>query len=120
MGVDATRLQASVQGFNDWYEGAPDEFRTSSVGAPLQTPPFHSVEVSVSVAKGFGGVDVDLDGRVLNAAGGPIPGLYAGGELTGMIGGSIVGEYGFTGSLTAVVLGGRVAGAHAAAEALGE
>ena len=34
------------------------------------------------------------------------------------LGGSIVGEYGFTGSLTAVVLGGRVAGQYAAAEAL--
>ena len=35
-----------------------------------------------------------------------------------MLGGSLVGNYGFTGSLTAVVLGGRVAGENAVLEAV--
>jgi predicted oxidoreductase len=77
-----------------------------------------ALPIAVSVAKGFGGVDVDLDGRVLDTDLAPIPGLYACGELTGMAGGTLVGDAGFTGSLTAVVLGGRVAGRAAANEAL--
>ena len=86
---------------------------------PVVVPPFYAVPVAITAAKGFGGVDVDLSGRVLDTDGAVIPGLYAAGELTGMAGGSLVGDYGFTGSLSAVVLGGRVAGAAAAAEATG-
>ena len=71
-----------------------------------------------SVAKAFGGIEVDTSGRVVDSAGEPIPGLYAAGELTGMAGGSLVGSTGFTGSLSAVLLSGRVAGAAAASEAL--
>ena len=83
-------------------------------------PPFYALPVAVTLAKGFGGIDTDLLGRVLDTDGEPIPGLYAAGELTGMAGGSLVGDYGFTGSLSAVVLGGRLAGGYAAAEALAE
>jgi predicted oxidoreductase len=85
---------------------------------PVLTAPFVAMPVGVTVAKGFGGVDVDLDGAVLDGDGARIAGLYAAGELTGMAGGTLVGERGFTGSLTAVLLGGRTAGAAAAREAL--
>ncbi|MSQ01022.1 MAG: FAD-dependent oxidoreductase [Myxococcales bacterium] len=78
--------------------------------------PFYAVPVGISVVKNFGGIQVDTEGRVLSASGTPLPGLWASGELTGMLGGSIVGDYGFTGSLTAVILGGKIAGAGAAAE----
>jgi hypothetical protein len=73
-----------------------------------------------SAAKAFGGIEVDEAGRVTNKAGRPIPGLFAAGELTGMAGGSLVGHLGFTGSFTAVLYSGRVAGAQAAVEALAD
>ena len=98
---------------------ATDDYRASTDGArTLEEPPFYAAPVAVAVAKMFGGVDVDLDGRVVDTDGAVIPGVYAAGELSGMAGGSHVGGSGFTGSLTAVILSGRVAGAAAAAEAL--
>lgn len=38
-----------------------------------------------SIHHTMGGVTIDTEGRVLNEAGNPIPGLYAGGEVTGGI-----------------------------------
>ncbi len=122
LGVDADVVSTEVSSFNDFTIGlAVDAYReTPSRVTPVVVPPFYAVPVAITVAKGFGGVDVDLSGRVLDTDGAVIPGLYAAGELTGMAGGTLVGSYGFTGSLTAVILGGRVAGAAAAAEVLGE
>lgn len=123
LGVDGDALVDEIGAFNDFAEGVTDvdDFRVERAGtAPVLTAPFHALPVAITVAKGFGGIDVDLQGRVLDEAGAVIPGLYAAGELTGMAGGSLVGEYGFTGSLSAVTLGGRVAGQNAAAEALAD
>jgi succinate dehydrogenase/fumarate reductase flavoprotein subunit len=119
MGVDVLGLQEEIVAFNAFARGeAEDAFRTTALAPAIDRAPFHALPVAASAAKGFGGVDVDLAGRVLDTAGAPMPGLYAAGELTGMLGGTLVGDWGFTGSLTAVVLGGRVAGQNAAAEAL--
>ena len=114
--VDSSALSASIEAYDRAvYAGEGDTFRSSVQNAqPVDEPPYFAMPVAVSVAKMFGGVDVDIRGRVLAVDGRVIPGLYAAGELTGMAGGSLVGDAGFTGSLSAVVLGGRVAGEHAA------
>lgn len=118
IGVDPAAFTASLDAYNAAVRsGGPDAFRDSMAGAfPVDVPPLYAMPVAVSVAKMFGGIDVDLHGRVLATDGRVIPGLYAAGELTGMAGGSLVGDAGFTGSLTAVVLGARVAGQHAASD----
>lgn len=121
IGLDPAALTGQAEAFTRFALGLDtDPFRTDPAFAnPLDHHPYYAVPMAVGVAKGFGGVDVDLAGRVLTSDGLPIPGAYAAGELTGMAGGSLVGDYGFTGSLSAVVLSGRVAGAAAAHEALG-
>jgi len=118
--VPADMLAASIAEYNAFAHGEQDDpWRHERTDAqPVLTAPYTAFPVGVSVAKGFGGVDVDLRGRVLTRAGAPVAGLYACGELTGMAGGTLVGDYGFTGSLTAVVLGGRIAGEQAATDAL--
>ncbi len=121
LGLDPTALHETVEEWNAASRGeVVDPFRDADADAvrPVSTAPFYAVPVATSLAKNFGGIAVDLNGRVLDAAGQPLPGVYAAGELTGMCGGSIVGDYGFTGSLSCVVLGGRVAGEGAAVEAL--
>ena len=118
IGVDADAFVASIGDYNDATAGLrEDAYRADMRGArPVVRAPMYAMPVAVSPAKMFGGVEVDLQGRVLSVDGHVIRGLYASGELTGMAGGSLVGDAGFTGSLSAVVLGGRVAGAHAATD----
>lgn len=120
IGVNVSTLTAEVGAYNAAAGlGTVDPWRGVPVDTPpLETAPYYALKVVPALAKAFGGIDVDLNGRVLDGDGGPIPGLYAAGELTGMAGGSLVGDTGFTGSLSAVILSGRIAGAAAAAEAL--
>lgn len=118
--VDAAAMQASADQLNAYVnDGAVDPFREAGAAADaLDHPPYYAVPIRPSVAKGFGGVDVDLSGHVLDTDGVAMPHVYAAGEVAGMAGGTLVGEYGFTGSLSAVILGGRVAGLAAAEDAL--
>lgn len=106
-------LQASLKAYLD--NPAMDEFgKGDGAIQPIQQPPFYALRIVPVTAKAFGGLRVDLAGRVLNTAGVSIGGLYAAGELTGMAGGTLVGDRGFTGSLSAVIYSGRVAGRSAA------
>lgn len=119
-GLDAGAVAASAEQFNAYAETlSGDPYRLDGgLADALDTPPYYAVKMQPSAAKSFGGIDTDLAGRVLDTDGNPLAGVYAAGELTGMAGGTLVGDNGFTGSLTAVILGARVAGAAAAAEAM--
>jgi tricarballylate dehydrogenase len=50
---------------------------------PLEKPPFEAYCTTCGVTFTFGGLRIDTDGRVLDTAQKPIPGLYAAGELVG-------------------------------------
>lgn len=82
----------------------------------LAEPPWMALRVHPGLAKNFGGVATDLNGRVLDAEGAVILGLYAAGEVAGMIIGGGSGT-GFSGSVGACYQGGRMAGTTAADEA---
>ena len=86
-----------------------DEAGLAETGSRLGEGPYTAVRVAPALAKNFGGIAVDERGAVV-ANGAAIPGLFAAGELTGMAGGSLVGDGGFTGSMSAVLLSGRIAG----------
>lgn len=123
IGADEQILTDTVAAFNAYAAGeADDPWRQSDHAPPaaIDESPFTAIRLQPSVSKQFGGVAVDQAGRVLDAGGAPLHGLYAAGELTGMAGGSLVGHTGFTGSLSAVLLSGRIAGIAATEEALAE
>lgn len=91
--------------------GAPDQHGRTDFGmAPLQ-PPYVASRVTPGLFHTQGGLDVDVDGRVLREDGAPVPGLYAvGGVAAGVSGGQ--GGRGYSsgnGLLTALGLG-RLAG----------
>ncbi len=66
--------------------------------------------------KTLGGIATDLDGRVLEADGTPIAGLYAAGEVAGFGGGGYHGYSALEGTfLGGCLFSGRNAGRHAAA-----
>jgi len=85
---------------------------------PLTRPPFGAfdctTEGSIYAAFTLGGLATDVDGRVLDPAGVPVPGLYAAGRASS---GISVGSYSSGLSLGDGLFFGRRAGRHAAAEA---
>ncbi len=79
--------------------------------------PMIAVRLSILTRKTLGGLNTDLDSRVLGADGAPIPGLYAAGEVAGFGGGGVHGYRSLEGTfLGGCVFSGRAAGRAAAAE----
>lgn len=81
--------------------------------------PLIAVRLNILTRKTLGGLHTDLDGRVLDAAGQPVPGLYAAGEASGFGGGGMHGYNALEGTfLGGCLFSGRTAG-RAAAAAIG-
>jgi predicted oxidoreductase len=77
--------------------------------------PLIAVRLNVLTRKTLGGLHTDIDARVLDAAGEPIPGLYAAGEVSGFGGGGYHGYNALEGTfLGGCIFSGRSAGRHAA------
>ncbi len=81
--------------------------------------PLVAVRLWIITRKTLGGLETDLDARVLGASGEPIRGLYAAGEVAGFGGGGVHGHRALEGTfLGGCIFSGRVAG-RAARIALG-
>ena len=97
--------------------------RLTRVAAPHrildpEAGPLIAVRLSILTRKSLGGLQTDLSGRVLTAAGEPLPGLYAAGEVAGFGGGGMHGYRALEGTfLGGCLFSGRAAG-RAAASAL--
>jgi uncharacterized protein len=77
--------------------------------------PLVAVRLHVLTRKTLGGLETDLQGRVLGAGGSPVPGLYAAGEVAGFGGGGMHGYRALEGSfLGGCLFSGRAAGRSAA------
>lgn len=96
LGVDAARFAATVEAFNRGVSAerfnptVQDGKHTEGVRPPksnwaqrLDTPPYVAFPVTCGITFTFGGLRVDSGGAVLDTAGQPVPGLFAGGELVG-------------------------------------
>ena len=79
---------------------------------PIDTPPFEAYAVTCGVTFTFGGLKIDRDGRVIDADGAAIPGLFAAGEL---VGGLFYNNYPGGSGLMAGAVFGRIAGQGAGA-----
>ena len=94
----------------------PDKLRTCKP-APLQKPgagPFIAIQMQLVTRKSLGGLQTDLQSRVLNGAGQPMAGLYCVGEAAGFGGGGASGKR----SLEATFLPGCILTARAAARSI--
>ena len=77
--------------------------------------PLIAVRLHVLTRKTLGGLQTDLSARVLRADGGPVPGLYAAGEVAGFGGGGMHGYRALEGTfLGGCLFSGRIAGRAAA------
>ncbi|GAA5514580.1 ksdD-like steroid dehydrogenase MSMEG_5835 [Deinococcus carri] len=82
--------------------------------APLLDPadgPLIAVKLHILTRKSLGGLETDLQGRVLGEGGQPMPGLYAAGEVAGFGGGGVHGYRALEGTfLGGCLFSGRTAG----------
>ncbi|MEH3052488.1 MAG: FAD-binding dehydrogenase [Patulibacter minatonensis] len=96
--------------------------RLTRVAAPHrlldeQAGPLIAVRLHLVTRKTLGGLETDLGGRVMDAAGEPIPGLYAAGEVAGFGGGGVHGYRSLEGTfLGGCIFSGRSAGRAAAVD----
>ena len=80
--------------------------------------PLVAVRLHILTRKTLGGLETDLESRVLGAGGAPVPGLYAAGEAAGFGGGGMHGYRSLEGTfLGGCLFSGRAAGRASAADA---
>jgi predicted oxidoreductase len=78
--------------------------------------PLIAVRLNILTRKTLGGLQTDLDSRVIGADGEPVPGLYAAGEVAGFGGGGVHGYAALEGTfLGGCIFSGRAAGRAVAA-----
>jgi hypothetical protein len=123
LGIDAERLESTVERFNagaaaghdpDFGRGSYAYDRFVGRLGPLGDGPYYAVEVLPGCLGTKGGPRIDSHGRVLAARDGqPIPGLYAAGNAAAsFLGGAYPGAGGTLGpALTFGLLAGRAAAA---------
>jgi len=112
--MDRTILENSVRKYNESCKNGSDtEFsRAKEYLAPLEPSPYYAIPLWPALYNTQGGPKRDMESRVLDMDGQPIPRLYAAGEL-----GSIWGVLYQGGSNNAESIAfGRIAGRNAAAE----
>lgn len=108
------QLERTISEWNaQCASGAPDSFgRPAGTGVPISSPPYYFGEVWPVVSNTQGALAHDVEQRVLNTFGEPIPRLYAAGEI-----GSIWGFlYLSGGNLSECLISGRRAGRNASSE----
>ncbi|AQA04714.1 FAD-binding dehydrogenase [Mycobacterium sp. MS1601] len=91
----------------------PDRFKVAKPGPILdpQAGPLIAVKLHITTRKTLGGLQTDLQGRVLGETGEPLSGLYAAGEVSGFGGGGIHGNRSLEGTFVGGCLfTGRTAG----------
>src|SRR6266568_9078804 len=110
---------AQVQGIRNARRYLGD--RLGRVAAPHKildpaAGPLIAVRLHILTRKSLGGLETDLSGRVLTAAGEPLAGVYAAGEVAGFGGGGMHGYRSLEGTfLGGCLFSGRVAGRAVAA-----
>ena len=111
---------AQVQGIRNSRRYLGDRIaRTASPHRILdpEAGPLIGVKLHILTRKTLGGIQTDLSSRALDAAGSPIAGLYAAGEVAGFGGGGLHGYNALEGTfLGGCLFSGRAAGRHAAAQ----
>jgi succinate dehydrogenase/fumarate reductase flavoprotein subunit len=113
-------LEETVRRYNQLVD-AGDDADFGSFSATTKTrprtiiaAPFYAVQFFPAAHKNMGGVAINIHAQVLDQRQQPIPGLFAGGEITGSAG--INGSAGLDGTFTGPsILTGRIAGQSAAA-----
>lgn len=83
IGCSVEDLEETIKTFNESVDSGKDEFGRTLFSTKLENGPWVATPRQASVHHTMGGVTIDTEARVLDENAKPIPGLYAGGEITG-------------------------------------
>jgi uncharacterized protein len=116
--VNAYSKDAQAQGIRNSRRYLGDRLGRTATPHALLDPaagPLIGVKLNILTRKSLGGIQTDLDSRVLGADGEPLAGLYAAGEAAGFGGGGVHGYNSLEGTfLGGCLFSGRAAGRAAA------
>ncbi|MBR7836024.1 FAD-binding dehydrogenase [Actinospica durhamensis] len=119
--ANAFSKDAQVQGMRNSRRYLGDRLGRTAAPHRILDPaagPLIGVKLNILTRKTLGGIQTDLDSRVLGTDGAAVPGLYAAGEVAGFGGGGVHGYNALEGTfLGGCLFGGRAAG-RAAAQAV--
>lgn len=112
IGVPAENLVQTIAEYNEAVDTKNDPFGRTLLNVKMAKGPFYAIPRVPALHHTMGGLRIDTLARVLDTKGEPIPGLYAGGEVTGGIhGGNRLGGN----AVTDTVVFGRLAAQSAVA-----
>lgn len=114
IGIDPKGLAETVRTYNEDCALGVDSHYFQKLGKryPVSTGPFYAAEIRAAVIAVTGaGLDINRDCAVLDSHGRPVPGLYAAGEVLGVLMGKRYGGGGM--SIGPAIVLGRRAGIHA-------
>ena len=83
IGVDAQALTATVARYNELCaKGVDEDFgKPAQYLIPVEGDEYYAFRMTPGTSVTFGGLEIDVSGRVLDTENQPIPGLYAAGEV---------------------------------------
>jgi len=111
IGVDASTLKTTMNNYAGYQKAGNDtEFGRKSMEVPLTSPKFYAAICAPAVHHTMGGVKINTNAEVISKEGKAIPGLFAGGEITGGVhGGNRLGGN----AVADIVIFGRISGSSA-------
>ena len=122
IGVDPAALEQTVADYNNAIAAnraaqlTPARTVTAKGVRPIADAPFGAIKLLPGMTYTFGGISIDVDGRVRTPAGATIPGLYAAGSTTGGLEGGP--RFGYVGGLAKATIFGLRAAEHIASKVL--
>ena len=83
IGVDKTALEATVARYNELCKkGVDEDFgKPAQYMIPVEGDEYYAFRMTPGTSVTFGGLEIDVNARVLDTNDQPIPGLYAAGEV---------------------------------------
>ena len=95
IGIDGAVLLQTVADFNTMVDRGDDDAFGRDMGTAdaLRDAPFYALPIATATGKSFGGAALATDGAVLDRDSQPIEGLFAAGEVAGILGGGNLGEH---------------------------
>lgn len=84
--IDAEGLKKTIAEYNeDVDKGKDRKFNRTVLLQKINEPPFYAFEAGPRYYTTYSGLEINEEGQVIDTRGKPIPGLYAAGDITGLM-----------------------------------